>query len=231
MDKDGNVIEFPRQKRLFKPVRGKKVRFDLEEKRVLVSASLVSILVLFTLVNFSIGTSFVETQDPNGPARDLAYVASGKKVDKEWETGLIKRLSSFGRSQRTTAGARPTALEKFSYGVLGGKYVVRFENGKVHELEFSQPEGSNGNPKYIGDRVTFLLQNRPFWPVSFKKMVRVKEGFKLGKVLEIYNLLDAEKGVVGQVEFRLDAFGRLIFMKMKGPAKKAGGAGQKTAQR
>ena len=109
--------------------QNKKVNFTLEQRRVLLSASLVSVIGLISLVNQTLGLRNQAAQSIRGLASDEKYV----KFDQgqlQWQRKLARELA---KSERDVAslGHKPSAFEQLRFGFFEGKYAFQLEHGKI----------------------------------------------------------------------------------------------------
>lgn len=200
-----------------------KVRLDIEQAKVLVTTSLISVLFLVTLANNSLlsapvaesvgGQGMIATYSGRGPAseRNPAAVPTGTS---EWEDEMVARMAKLELHEVDRVGRRPSSLDRLTFEFLEGKYAVRLENGKIRELEFSDPSHTGDRPKYVTDRARFIEENRDLLPVQFAKSVRLDATKAGSEVVESYNLLNQADVPVAKVQFHLDSAGRLLAMKI-----------------
>ena len=182
-----------------------KVRFDLEQAKVGLSASLLSIVFLVTLANNNLMKSTDTTQ---AQSRGIASVPTGTT---EEEDSFVRDLAKRELSQHAIVAKQPSEIEKLAFGLLEGKYAVRLENGKLRELAFSQ---SSSLPKLVANLGQFLETHKDLMPVRFDKTVKVSQNQKDGESDEVYQLVDSVSRPVANVQFHLDNEGRLISMKV-----------------
>lgn len=204
-----NVIDF--EQRRAKKIDSEKLKSlkgkaEIENVKLVVSTSLLSVLILATLANSNmLSGSHSETTQSRG-------VASVQTGTSAWEDRLAEKLASTSLKQEAEIGRTPSSTEQFTFGALEGKYAVRFENGKVRELEFANPQ-SEQHPIIVVDRAAFLKSYGSVLPVQFEKVEKVDSTQESAQTLEHYNLLDANGHFVGAVEFTLDSTNRLLSMR------------------
>jgi hypothetical protein len=221
--KKSNVIDLTKRiapKKDASGFAGLKVRWDLERAKVAVSTSLLSVVLLVTLANNStfktidIGVSKTDlasvSTETVGPGRGIASVPTGTS-DSEDE--MVKKLS-LKELKEEAVGRKPSSVESFAFGYLEGKYIVRHQNGKVREVEFSSQGSPDDRPKSIESRQDFLSQNRELLPSGFDKAIRVGSNQVADKLTENYELLNTSSMPVAKVQFELDAAGRLLAMRI-----------------
>lgn len=209
-----NVIELAsraQQSDTIDRMKSLKSRFDMEHARVALSASLLSIVVLVTLANKNLMSDDGAPSVKSG--RGIASVPTGTS---DAEDHLVRTLSQKELSA-DSLGRKPSSLESLAFGTLEGKYAVRLENGKLSELEFSDPasqELEGDRPKHIQNRAEFLETNRELMPVAFDKPVWIERAPSQDSVTEIYQLVNEVSRPVATVEFKLDNAGRMLSMKV-----------------
>ena len=185
-----------------------KVRFDLEHAKVALSTSLLSIVVLVTLAN----RNMMQTTAPEDmkPTRGIASVSTGTS---DVEDTLVRTLAKH-ELDSSSLGRKPSSIEALAFGQLEGKYAVRMANGKLAELEFSDVTSQGDRPKHIDNRGEFLDSHRDLLPVAYDKSMKVESLAQGESTLETYQLLNEVSRPVGKVEFKLDAAGRLLSMRV-----------------
>lgn len=220
MDKKSNVIDLESRRTrgtMSSRLLNLKVRFDLEHARVAVPASLLSIVLLMTLANNSI------MKQPEMKSQELASVESaqqGRAIasvstgTSQAEDRLVKRLSESALSETALVGRRPSSLDNLTLGLLEGKYAVRLHEGKVREIEFADANPGADRPKHISDREAFLQSNAEILPYEFEKPVKVEVTQEGTTTAETYHLVNGLSMPVAKVQFRLDAAGRLLSMRV-----------------
>lgn len=183
-----------------------KAKADLENVKLVISTSLLSVLILATVANSNF---FSSSQTETSSGRGVASVQTGTSA---WEDRLAEKLAVTSLKQEAAFGRAPSSTEQFTFGALEGKYAVRFENGKVQEFSFADPK-SEQQPIIVVDRIAFLKSYRSVLPVSFDKVERVEVTNEAQATFERYNLTNAKGLYVGSVEFRLDLTNRVLSMR------------------
>ncbi len=210
MNKD-NVIDMtdrmqqPDQKSRLKNL---KVRLDLEQAKIAVSTSLLSILVLVTIANSRLASQ--DTPQIAG-GRAIASVANGTS---EVEDTIVHSLADRALSSDAVIGRKPSSIEQLSFGFLEGKYALHMQNGKLSEIEFANSVDSADRPKHIDDPAQFLEANREVLPVAFSRSVKVEHLANKAEIIETYQLVNEISRPVANVQFRMDTVGRLLSMKV-----------------
>jgi hypothetical protein len=191
-----------------------KVRLDLEQAKLAISTSLLSIVLLVTLANNNIMTRIPAPEEAPVATRGIASLSSlGQSEDTNHE--LVAELAQRELSESASVGRRPSSLDKLRFGTLEGKYAVRLHaDGKLHEIEFSDSAGSGDRPKHIADFAQFLESNREILPVEFDKSVRISSETEAGGSTETYQLVSRVSMPLAKVQFRTDAAGRLLAMRV-----------------
>jgi hypothetical protein len=191
-----------------------KVRLDLEQAKLAISTSLLSIVLLVTLANNNIMTRIPAPEEAPVVTRGIASMAS---VSEPAETSheLVAELSQRELSDSASIGRRPSSLEKLRFGTLEGKYAVRLQaDGKLHEIEFSDATSSGDRPKHIEDFAQFLESNREILPVEYDKSVKISSETEVGGSTETYQLVSRVSMPLAKVQFRTDSAGRLLAMRI-----------------
>jgi hypothetical protein len=185
-----------------------KVRFDLEHAKIALSTSLLSVVVLVTLANRNLMNNAVP-QDMK-QTRGIASVSTGTS---EVEDSLVRTLAKH-ELEMSSMGRQPSSIESLAFGQLEGKYAVRMANGKLAELEFSDVTSQGDRPKHIDNRGEFLDSHRDILPVAYDKSIKIESLAQGETTLETYQLVNEVSRPVARVEFKLDAAGRMLSMRV-----------------
>lgn len=133
----------------------------------------------------------------------------------------MKRLISSADRRMASAGDKATDIDQFRFGVLEGKYLVRFENKRIKGFEFIESDSLAERPKYIGDKSKFLLEHRHSFVVEFESAQSIRRVVENGQIIEEFALLGPSSSStvrlpssssVAKVKFRSDEFDRVISM-------------------
>jgi hypothetical protein len=214
-----NVIQFPGKRPAPKgaPVSqsGTRTRYDLEHRKVLVSASIVSIVFVVTLANRALLRENMNGSEVAAQSRSLASVDESSRLapmhrDSQWERTVAEQLATQDGRQPASLGRTPSPQEKFQFGVLAGKYLMHFQDGKVEQLVYD-PNSKEDAPKYVENPKEFLETYRSIFAMPFDEAVLNTKQVSPTKVLETYDLIETEKPV-GHAQFELDVYGRLLSM-------------------
>ncbi|MEZ4873009.1 MAG: hypothetical protein R2827_12385 [Bdellovibrionales bacterium] len=207
---NNNVIEFPKFKSIRVLEKYKTSRFDLEQRKVALSASIASILFVITFANSNLFKS--GAQDQVQSANRIPASVSSTERNPEWEHKLAKRLSKLHLRSVASIGQRPSLEDKLRFEELQGKYAIRFqgENRYISEIEFTKLDpDAKARPRLLGDSKKFLLDYRDLMP-NFETL---EQSTDYTNDNPSYTLVDAGKKVA-QVDFQLDRFGRLLKLKV-----------------
>lgn len=202
---NNNVIPFPnRRKHTRVEEPRQKVSFDLERKKIMISASLFSFLFVMVVANQQF---FNNIEKKNSIHRGIASVEGQR--DTAWEHALAKKLHN--SSLRTTAsvGDLPTTKDKFKYEALKGNYIVRFaDNGSVKELTYVDNAVQDSHPRQVASIDRFIEANRHVFP-DFDNL----EAFNTKGQVDSNKLQLKLKGEkVATVDFRLDQNKNLLHL-------------------
>lgn len=212
---NGNVIDMTEripsrdtwEERISK-LKGVKVRFDLEQAKVAVSTSLLSIVLLVTVANSNLMTSLKVEEVPL-VTRGIASVPTGTS---DAEDTLVRELARRDLSQSASIGRQPTLLQSLAFGRLEGKYAIRLLDGKIAELEFNKSAEGSVEPTQLKDLSSFLSDNRELFPVAFDRTIRIDREESGDRVTETYQLVDKVSRPLAKVRFELNSQGGLITM-------------------
>jgi len=199
-------------------------RFTQQGRRVAVAASLILVFFVATVSNNIIFQEHAEVAGrSNLNSRSIASI-NGQAIGQmhlDWEENLAERLSTPTTRGIASLGRHPTIEEKLRFGLLEGKYAVRYENGKVREIEYTHFGEEKSFPKYVNDRVAFIKKYQKLLPVEPKTIVSTGSEIKSNRIHESYNLLNEGKVIVASIKFELDVHGRLLSMKVDKPRLKS----------
>lgn len=221
MGKD-NVIDItdrvsqPDQKARLKNL---KVRLDLEQAKIAISTSLLSIVLLVTLANNNLLVSSVRPVTADNfdrASRGIASVSSVSEVipSAEENQKMVRELSRRALSATASVGHKPSSVEKLAFGVLEGKYAVRLQNGKLSEIEFKTSEVAGNDPKQIEDLSAFIENQRDLLPVAFEKSLKVGTDKVGSDRIETFELVNHVSMPLAKVQFTTDSEGRMLTMKV-----------------
>jgi len=186
-----------------------KVRTDLENRRILISASLVSVLLVVSLFN---ETLFSQKETPEAhQVRAVANVTrfmNIEKADSIWEKKLALALSRKDDRDPASLGQSASPMEQLRFGLLEGKYAFQMEQGKIKAIEYVDTDATNDRPKYINDKPAFLDNYRDLFKINFSKVIKKGEESEGLLSKETYQLYNAGR-VVGEAQFVSDQFGRI----------------------
>ena len=224
-DERRNVIDLAERRRDFTPTvdppaTSLRLRLDMEQAKIAISTSLISIVVVVTFANSSIwstGPTPAIASAAESPATQSRGIASLPGKPSGLEEAFVRTLAAHDLMPGASVGRRPSSLDRLTLGFLEGKYAVRLDQGKLSSLEFNGQSASGDAPKFV-DRVRFLEQNRELLPVAFDRLAKVSGAGASG--LEVYDLLRLGSDVdvsAAKVEFRMDGTGRLLSMKVHVP--------------
>ncbi len=193
-----------------------KVRLDLEQAKIAIPASLLSIVVVVTLANSKLlnAPEIVQSREIASvgtviePSRGIASVPTGTSQS---EDTLVKEMSNKALSQISSVGRSPSALEKLSLETLEGKYAIRMDEAqKISEIEISENQVTS--PVAFDSK--FIEQNRAWMPVSFEKSVRIQRSQNGEGGRQTFHLVNGFSIPVARVDVRLDGSGHLLGMKV-----------------
>jgi hypothetical protein len=187
-----------------------KVRFDLEQAKIAISTSLLSIVVLVTMANNNLLSTNLESGMSTQASRGIASVPTGTT---DAEDNFIHELGHHELTSAAGLGHKSSALDELTMGTLEGKYSVKIRDGKVSTLEFSATDTApDAKPTLISDLTSFLDANRALLPVEYSRSLKVGREARGESFTETYQLVDRVSKPVGRVQFVVDAQGRLLAM-------------------
>ena len=198
------------------PVMGKsrKVVFEIENKKLMVSASVVSFLFLVTIINSSIlSTSSEEQLETRSIAS--ANSISGLERNTSWERYLADSLSKKGTfHDLASLGRKPTKMEVLTMGILHSHYLVSFRKGKLHEITLSERK-ELAEPRMVDTEKLFNTNYLSLFPgnpvkVELSSSKNTDEGRE-----ELLTLINDSGLKVSKVTLTKDLQGKLISMNIQ----------------
>lgn len=212
MANSNNVIPFPLDKR--RPSNLQTVRLDLEQRKVMVTMSIVSVLVFASVLNSMLSktsstqnVSVVESISQRSIASvDASEGTEGRQVDR--------MIASYGRA--------PKPIEHLMFGELKGQYQVEIKDQR--SLKVAWPSGMTATPVEIKDRLHFLMRNREALPIEFASISHRQDqslgaraptgessssGATNSKWIDAYDLKDESGKVIARANFETDALNHL----------------------
>lgn len=193
-----------------------KVRLDLEQAKIAVSTSLLSVVLLVTLANNNLLVTSVQPERADRASRGIASVASVTEVvpNAAENSRMVKELANRALSAGASIGHKPSNVENLAFGILEGKYAVRLQDGKLSEIEYNSGDVVGSDPKAIKDVATFLETQRELLPVAYEKSLKVGSEQAGSDKVETFELVNHVSMPLAKVQVRTDAEGRLLVMKV-----------------
>ena len=210
-----------------------RTRFEMQNAKLAVSTTLLSIVVIVTVANHSLlgrqsqghesrdMASLITPENANsmittseGGNRAIASIPTGTS---EAEDSIVEKLAKKELSARSSFGHEPTELQKLTIGFLEGHYAVQLTNGKLRELQFSDTLLSDASdsgpiPKHVENLAAFIESNRNLLPVNFSKTIKLSERNEGDQVMQTFELVNQMSMPVARVEFVTDTSGGLLAM-------------------
>ncbi len=192
-----------------------KASFEVESRKVVLSASLVSILIVLSVFNQNIFSPAKSTpvQQARGIACDPSMGGCPELVplNTEWEYKLAKQMAqgeTEGERDLSSIGQLPSPIEQFRFGLLENKYQFNFDEGKVSGIQF--PEKSPDRPKYITEPEAFLKDHAGLFSVAFKSTQLASKETAGENVKATFDLKDSDDKATGRAVIVTDQYGRLL---------------------
>jgi len=181
------------------------------KKQIILAGSLLSIVLSATVTNEIINSTEDGSTSLSSVSSDGRAPASAPTGTSEWEDQVAQSISKMPLSETMKIGRKPSSLDRLRIEFLEGKYAVRLNtDGRLQNVEFSQVDGGQDQPKYVNDRETFLQNYRELLPEKFERAERSVSKQVDQNFVEIYKLVGSNQQVLGTAEFQLDPAGRLI---------------------
>lgn len=204
---DNNIIPFPVQK-VRPPEKTKqaeqKVSFALENRKVMISASLFSIV--FSMLFFN-QQFFTPKSESNTVARGIASVQSEQR-DTQWEHALAKKLAESPIRLTASLGSTPNFKDKLKYESLKGNYMVEFyKSGFVKHLTYVDNAREKSHPEKVADINSFIGKHKALFPTYDSVNLEMSNSKRVEKV----ELLNGGKRVAS-IDLRLDKHDNLLYL-------------------
>lgn len=216
MDKRGNAkvieVEFPRPNSAGAGGGGER-RPELDQKRIAIASSLVSVLFLVMIANNSIWNSSEQITKSVTQNRTIASVAPmGENEAMIWQKELVSKLALSNSSSNLSArnAQKATLNDQFLFGKLRGLYSAELFQGKILSLRYQETSNVLDTPLYV-EMDEILNRYKQVFPIDYSsfRLMKNSDGVR------VYSLLMATKEV-GQVEVKRDSFDRLLSLTFKG---------------
>jgi len=222
MSDGNNMREFPIERIRLKKKTSANQRnlfsYFLENRKALVSLSLISVFVVISILNREITS---QNNPTNLGSRAIASFGEPVKIIRNtaWEYSIARKLSKVDPTKRTIArGKKPSNLDQLTYGQLEGKYSVHLADGKLTEIKFTSNSGDplavTQIPSRISNRKEFLYSTRGLLPYEFAEVKKLENRSSAEFNSEVYALVDKLGAKVAEIVFQLDASGRFLSMKV-----------------
>ena len=200
MKKNDNVIQFPKDH----SIRAR-LRERAGHQKAVLALSILSILMLSVLSN-----QMITNPSQEAAGRGIASVgplSSGSDV--KWEHQLARELSQ-QRGLAAHLAVKPSLRDELIYGALEGRYAMRLDGDRVSSVEFIRNENSE-EPLMVKDRGQLLTRYRAAFSVPFQEVSLVETQ----NSEEVWNLIGADKTIVGTARVHLDESGHLTSLTVK----------------
>ncbi len=238
MDKKelNNVIPFPGPKarteqkpadKTPKAPKPSKKKALVENKKLLISSSLLSIVFVVTMANRNLmkaeeaSIQWVGNEQVN--SRSIASVEHTRfERNADWEKDVAQELSqSLGRKPASISSTASDE-QQFRYGFLGTAYRVLYNaNGKVEEIVYDpaplaksdSKSDDESKLKYLSAADILDGKYKSFLPWSYTNWTNTEKKTIQNEIVEVISLLGRDGKTVGLVTFKTDVHGRFLSMK------------------
>lgn len=214
---DNKIIKFPVEK--VKNKKGKKTSATkLQQSDSLKKAAPVTMFTILCIYLFS-NTMLMSNSEKKIESRAIASLGQFSEYQRDiaWEHQLAQQLASKPLKRGiASVGSSPKLQEELTAELLHSKYRIKFSSGKIVNIELTDTI-DQVTPTYI-DGHKFLTSYRQLLPINFVNAKMSSKIHENNKVHEIYNLIDSNNNVIGNVKFELDQYGRLLAMKVQNPS-------------
>ncbi|MCB0407594.1 MAG: hypothetical protein KDD34_05270 [Bdellovibrionales bacterium] len=212
---ENNVIHFPHEKVSPAKVIDLPVERYQPHKPSKGKWGLGAFLTVFMGAILLNSTDFSNVPLGDKQSRSLASVGQYETAprDVHFEKSIAEKISQSSARQPASLGRQPSRADEFRFGFLESKYAVKFYQGKVQEVEFTN-SSQNLEPRYLSDRQAFLNANKDLFAIPYTSTMSLNREVVGQKIHETYALLNSNQTKVGKISFELDIYGRLLGMKV-----------------
>jgi hypothetical protein len=198
---NAKVIQFPKEKSTRKRLQDR-----VQEQKSALVVSLASVVLVAVFVNQWVVSKAEENGGLQGNRGLASYAPANSMKEVKWEHELAKQLSVDESSAAASALAeKPTLRDELIFGYLEGKYGMKVLQGRIRSLEFIDAQAGE-QPLSISNKASFLNNFAAAFGVEFQE-VSLKSNTEQEQV---YNLIAADKTIVGEAHFALDESGRVL---------------------
>ena len=214
-EEKGKVLQFPKSRsRSNGEMPSSTESLQMSRSRILAGVSLVFVFIGTAVLNSTLESGDLSTSSSGRTLASLSKNSEQRMDHLRWQHEMAEKVSLLKGREIASVGAKPSLRDSLQFGTLEGRYAVDFKKGKISEIHFNG-DAQFEDPKLLKDRVSFIEKYRSLLPVIFTKaeMKGVLATSDLG-TKEIYQL-ESDEGKVGEVEFNMDARGRLLSVTIK----------------
>lgn len=135
----------------------------------------------------------------------LQYIQSQQNFLKS----LAEDKKNSDMNLSSQAGKRPSQMDQFQFGFLGGHYNVTRNEGGISRLAV-QSEINENDLKKIKNRAEFLREHRSFWFIPFQYVEKAIEVQVSDRNSEVFILKNSENQSVGRATILSNKEGGMI---------------------
>ena len=212
MDKNKKIIPFPVKKQSPKLQVITNDSETLEshyKKTMLAGGVLLTVLTVLVVNSLNLKSSEVGTLE-RGLASKNELVAQDEDIQV---TRAI--FNSVNKGDKVLLERAPSSLERFEYGVLKGRYLVRTRKGKIESI-FLNRLNQRVDLYKLRNPKKFLLSHKELFSIGFNRTLLSKEYKRSDQTfVTLYSLLNEDYKSLGLVEFVTDHKKNLIRMSIK----------------
>lgn len=206
----------------------RRLQLNFEQKRALLSVSLILVFVIAILFN---GIWLLPEQENFGSVtasstlgRQIASLKPGAGREQfirntRWEHEMAKSFSKEGQSKnRAALGRPPSKVDRLIFEQLSGNYSVALNtNGMLQEVRLADQSLDAQQLAFVNPK-SFIQDNKEIIPGPFKTIEEISQSQKEENRLEVYALSDANGKKLAELHFEVDQGGRLLALVVKSDA-------------
>jgi len=189
------------------------LRLDLEQRKIMLAASLTSVILVVTVLN-----QYLLSRAENTSSQQQRSIASAvewaePEMQAHWQQELAKRFKNSKR-KFASIGNFSMGFEEIR-GLFEEKYAFQLENGKIKDISFIEGVDGKDRPIYLKDLSPFLERYKDLFHISYDQFEYERDiSISDTSLAKKYKLFRDQK-LVGYAIFVQDAYSRIFEVQMQ----------------
>lgn len=184
-----------------------------QQKRTLISALLLSVFLVVTVINQNNRPIEVLAHSSNQNRAVASLSSSAATTTSFFEKSIISKYTNPENLKTIQVGSKPSSLEKLAFGTLGGNYLITFISGKVSSVKATSAFNAT-KMQQVDSALAFLNEYKPLLSVSFTKAIKSIERKDTSTVQEEFDLINSVNHKVGAAIFKFDIEGKFLSLQI-----------------